>query len=265
MKAWRIFEPKKLEQVEIPHAPATGKNVKIKLSYSALSTSDRLVYTGQMTPKVYPLTIGRQGVGMVTEVGEEVTSFARGDRVVVDPYVFCEECGPCKDGRFNECMNPETYGVHEDGLLSDFAIVRYEDVFKLPERVKDTDAIFTGHVAFALNILSKLNLEKGEHLVIVGASVVGILLAQAAIYYQAVPILVDSRAERLKIAERLGVYYCINSVDEDVPKKIFSLTGGNMSETVCYLSYSDAPLSKSLELAKINGRVVIAGWSGMKH
>ena len=264
MKAWRIIEPGNLNLEEMPSRAAENKYVKVKISYSALSDTDRLIYLGQMPPKQFPITLGRLGVGMVSEIGADVTSVVRGDRVVIDPYVFCDACAPCRDGRFVDCLDLKMYGVHEDGFLADFAIVPEDDLFKLPDRVKDNDAIFAGHVAMAMNVVSKLNLEKGEHLVVMGASVVGILLAQVAMYYQAVPIIVDTRQDRLEIAEKLGIYYCVNSVNEDVQKKILSLTGGSMAEALCHMSFTDGPLSRSLEYVAPNGRVAIAGWSGTK-
>ncbi len=264
MKAWRIIEPGKLELADLPAKAASGKLVKIKLSYSALSTTDRLVFDGNMEKADFPVTLGRQGVGMVTAAGDEVTNVSRGDRVVADPYIVCGACA-CRAGRFTECVALKAYGVQEDGFLSDFALVRSDDLFKLPDRVKDQEAVFAGHTALAMNAVSKLNLEKGEHVVIVGATAVGIILAQVAMYYQAVPILVDTRADRLAIAEGLGVYYCVNSVEEDISKKIFSLTGGRMAETLCYLSFGDTQgLNRSLEYVGNCGRVAIVGWAGIK-
>jgi len=261
MKAWRIFEPGDIRLEDLPSRTAEGRNVKVKFAYSALSETDRLIYAGKLSPKEFPLTLGRQAVGMVIETGAEVTNVTRGDRVVIDPYMFCGTCARCREGRFTECLELRMYGVHGDGFLSDFAVVCADDVFKLPGRVKNPDAVFAGHIAVAVNIASKLSLEKGEHLVIMGAGVIGVILAQVAMYYQAVPILVDTRRDRLDIAEGLGVYYCINSVDEDVQKRIFSLTGGNMSETVCY---TDGTLSRGLEYAAPNGRVAILGWKNAK-
>jgi threonine dehydrogenase-like Zn-dependent dehydrogenase len=248
----------------MPGKTAEAKQVKVKLSYSATSHADKLILSGKTEPKIKPVTLGREGVGMVTETGAEVTNVARGDRVVIDPYIFCDSCASCREGKSTSCLDLRAYGMHEDGFLSDFAIVNCGDVFKLPDRVRDDEAVFSSHVALALNIMSKLKPEKGEHIVIMGAGVVGIILAQVAIYYQAVPIVVDTRGDRLKIAEDLGVYYCINSVDEDVYKKIFSLTGGSMSETMCHFSYDDINLAQSLEFLAPGGRLAIAGLSDTK-
>ena len=267
MKAWRATQKEVLKLEELPSKTAEGNFVKVKTLYSAVSDTDKMIYLGDLTPPQFPFTLGRQAVGMVTEVGEDVTNVERGDRVAIDPYVFCEDCKGCKEKKCTECTecaDIKMYGVNADGLLSDFVIVPCQDVFKLPEHVSSKDSIYLGHIALAQNIISKLDLQKGEHVVIMGASVVGIILAQIALYYQAVPIVVDTRQERLDILENLGVYYCINSVNEDVNKKIFSLTGGKNAEALVYISFAGQLLSRSLDLVMTNGKVIIAGWSGTK-
>ncbi len=83
-------------------------------------------------------------------------------------------------------------------------------MYSIPDRLKDEEAVFTEHTAMAINVISKLKIDKGEHLVIVGATSIGIILAQVAMYHQAVPIVVDMRDELLESARRAGVYYTIN-------------------------------------------------------
>ncbi|MCL2848117.1 MAG: alcohol dehydrogenase catalytic domain-containing protein [Firmicutes bacterium] len=266
MKAWRIKAEGELvlEKLE-PTAPKKSF-VKVKIMYSALSDMDGLLYSGEVLPPQYPITIGRQAVGMVTEVGEGVTNVTRGDRVVIDPYVFCDSCVICNEKeKYTDCLCLKEYGTDEDGFLSDFVIVRCEDLFKLPDRVSDEDAMFASHIATAMNIASKLSLEKGKRIAIMGGTIIGLVLAQIVLYYQAVPILVDSRTDRLEIAESLGIYYCINSTVQDVQKKIFSLTGGSLADSVVHFTASQLSLEQSLSVASFGTKVILAGWSGAKN
>lgn len=83
-------------------------------------------------------------------------------------------------------------------------VVPQSDLILLPPKVTPEEGVFIESVALAIAALDKLKLEKGEHIVIMGATGVGLILAQAALYYQAVPILVDLRRDRLELAERLG-------------------------------------------------------------
>jgi len=264
MQAWKLNQDGKIALEKIEAVSPSEGFIKVKVGYSLVSYMDVKMFEGKITPTRRPITIGHHAVGMVSEVSEGAGSVARGDRVVIDPFICCDLCDDSKDrdAKCSECTDLKMYGLHEDGLMSDFAVVRADDVYKLPERIKDEDAVFTPHVAFAVNIINKLQLDKGEHLVIVGATVVGIMLAQLALYYQAIPILVDTREERLNIAENLGVYYCINSVKEDVKKKIFTLTGGSMASAITYFPTGDNIISKCFNYASTGGRVCIGDWSG---
>lgn len=260
MKAWRVYEAGDIRCDELK-SQSVGENcVKVKITCSTISPTDKSVFEGKLSADKLPLIVGRQCVGMVTEVGENVLNVVRGDRVAVDPYGFCKQCANCKAGKQNECEKMLTYGVDEDGFMRDFVVVGSDDVYKLPDRVRDEDAAFIDHIAISLAALNKITPEKGEHIVIVGANVVGIILAQVAMYQQAVPILVDTREDKLALAEELGVYYTVNSVDSNVQKKIFSLTGGRMADSVAHIASSQLPFSLSLEYVRRGGKTVIVDW-----
>lgn len=259
MKAWRVYGPKDVRLDDMDSQPVGENCVKIKLLHSAISANDLNVYDGSVKAD-YPVIIGRHGIGMVTEVGEGVRTLARGDKVAVSPYACCHACANCLAGKTTECEKMLTFGESEDGFLRDFAVVSQDDVYMLPDRIALKDANFLEHIAMAVNTVSKLDLEKGEHIVIVGAGINGIALAQVAIYYQAVPILIDMHADKLELASKLGVYYTINSVETDPYKKIFALTGGRMAETVAYIAGGSMPFGRTLDYAAKGGRVAVVGW-----
>jgi len=253
MKVWRLHSKGTIRQEKLEPIVPCDNSVKIKTSIMSLSNIDSMLFNGDIAAAKYPIILGHQAVGVISEIGEKVTNFERGERVVLDPYVFSGNSS-------QDTALEKMYGVDKDGFLSDFIIVNKEDCFKLPDRLKDEEAIFASHVALAVNIIAKLELNKGENLVILGASVVGIILAQLALYYQAVPILVDSRAERLLLAENFGIYYTINSGAEDVNKKVLAATGGVLADAAVYLSMHDLGLSKAFECVKVQGKVVVGGW-----
>ena len=261
MKAWRLHEKEKLSLDELPAQSVGDGCVKLKTLASGISLTDTAMYTGKLPLESSPLIIGRQCVGMVTATGEGVSGLVRGDRVPADPCVCCKTCPPCKANRADECEKMICYGVNDNGFLSDFTVASANALYKLPERITDGDALFIEHIALSINAVSKLNLEKGEHIVIVGADALGIILAQVALYYQAVPILVDTDGESLALAENLGVYYTVNSVDADTMKKIFAITGGKMADCVAFVTTSRMAFGRSLEYASVGGRVALAGWT----
>ncbi|MDE7463393.1 MAG: alcohol dehydrogenase catalytic domain-containing protein [Clostridiales bacterium] len=258
MKAYRIQSPHTIGLDELAAQPVGETCVKLKNLICGIAGTDLAVYSGER-PVQYPIIPGRQCVGFVSEVGSEVTGLARGNRVVVYSHASCHTCKACKDARYYDCEKPAVFGVDDNGFLSDFSVVSADDVFAIPDRLKDEEAIFTEHTSLAINVMSRLNIEKGEHLVIVGASIVGIILAQVAMYYQAVPIVVDMHEDRLDIAKQAGVYYTVNTVEDDAGKKVLSLTGGHMADACAFMSSSTVPLANAFDYCCKNGRVAIVG------
>ncbi|MCH5155344.1 MAG: alcohol dehydrogenase catalytic domain-containing protein [Clostridiales bacterium] len=262
MKAYRIHGPHtiKLDEMDALHV---GENcIKLKNLMCGITPADIAVYDGRMQTK-YPIVPLRQCVGFVSEVGANVAGISRGQRVVAYPQASCHACKACKDAHYTECEKPRLFGVEEDGFLSDFSVVSAHDVYTIPDRISDSEAVFIEHIATALNALSRLHVEKGDQVVIMGATVDGIILAQLAMYYQAVPIMVDMHEQMLKLAQNAGVYFTVNAVDDNVCKKILALTGGHMASACAYLSDSQMSLQSAWDYTAVRGRVAIVGKNAM--
>jgi len=265
MKSWQVISPNTIELTERESVTPEFHEVKVKITRAALSVSDTLVYDGKIKNAGYPVTIGRQAVGIVAETGEDVKFAVRGNRVVLDPYLVRKECSGCQ----NDCDNCDTLrvaGVSAEGFLSDFVTVSQDAVKKLPENISDSDALFVEQTAIVSKVMHKLNLKKGDHVVIAGASVIGLIAAQSAIWHQLVPIVVDSRAENLKLAEKLGVYYCIDSSQITVNTRIKTLTGGRMADALIYCASAIVGMSHNLQsfldCVTTGGKIILAGFCG---
>lgn len=256
MKAWRIYAPGDMRKDELPAQSVGSECVKIKILKTAVTHSDNYIFEGKKQAR-FPLTLGRHCVAMVTEVGEDVKTFTRGNKVVLSPYAVCHDCDECNSGREENCERKLEYGVTEEGFFRDFAVVGANDLYGLPERVDDGEAMFLEHIATAVGIINRLALQKGEHIAIVGATVTGIILAQVAMYYQAVPVLLDLRRDRLDIAASLGVYYTVDTTESDAFKKVFSLTGGRMAEACAFMSPETMPLTRVFDFCRSKGRIAV--------
>lgn len=261
MKAYRVHSPHTMKFDEMDALPVGENCVKLKNLMCGITPTDMAVFEGKIQA-AYPVIPVHQCVGFVSEVGERVSGMQRGNRVVTYPHASCHSCKACKDSRYYDCEKPAYFGVKEDGFLSDFSVVSADDVYIIPDRIRDEEAVFIENVAIAINALSRMNVEKGSQIVIIGATVEGIILAQVAMYYQAVPIVVDMNEEMLALAQKIGVYFIINAVNEDVCKKILSLTGGHMADACAYLVDSGLPLSGACDYTAPRGKIAVIGSVG---
>ncbi|MDD7157695.1 MAG: alcohol dehydrogenase catalytic domain-containing protein [Firmicutes bacterium] len=256
MKAWKALEPESvvLEQYE---PEKVGKNeVKIKMLASSISETDILIYSGKLGMKPFPIILGRQGVGMVSEVGENVGNFKRGDRVYIRPQVYCGECSECLKGNEEKCKHAKVHGKTTDGVLRDFIVAQKNNLYKIPPYIDTQDASMLEMIALAKSAVNSLDLQVGSYVVISGASCLGLLAAQMAMSVRAVPIVLDFDEYRLRIAEKVGVYYALNISNEDVLKRIFSITSGKMAEAAVQTPPGVVAFRRLLDYVAESGKVV---------
>ena len=259
MKAWKITAPTTLKLCEEQSESVGEGNVKIRVNKCVVSKPDAQTYRSPKTD--YSVSPIGSCVGMVVEAGEGV-SLTRGNRVFVRPQHYCGECSACRSANYACCENVEYYGITRDGFARDFAVVSESDCALLPDRVDDDSAEFLDFIAIATQAMTASGVKKGEHLVISGASTLGIILGQVALHYQVVPILIDINDDYLEMGKQLGIYYTINSKKQNPAQKIFHLTGGKMAECVAHISSGEVPLTDSIKCAGKGGKIVVVGRYG---
>ena len=149
-------------------------------------------------------------------------------------------------------------GEDFDGFLCDFINVDSNKLFVLPDSVPDFEALFINHIALAISVVDKLNIQKGDYVAIVGANNFGNILSQLLIYYQAVPIVVTDNEEDFKIAKDSGIYYVLGQND-NWQKEVNTITSGRMTKSVVYISDCGIPAAKAFALASFNASVAFVG------
>jgi len=258
MKVWEISEPRRLRQVNITDAVTPEGYAKVRIIRAGLSFSDAELFEGSSRAH-YPIVPGHQAVGILSEIGENNHGLEKGQRVFINPYLPCNVCFGCLNEDYERCANMKVMGLDTQGLLRDFAVVPVENVFQLPSNVKDNDALFIEHTAIAIRIFNELGVKKGEHLAIHGASLVGVILAQVALYYQAIPILIDNNAFHLQSAQQLGIYYTIDASTEDASQRLLQLTGGRGCEKVAHMASSARTLRSALDFCGNGATLAVVG------
>ena len=195
-------------------------------------------------PKTNAVTPGHSAVAFVSEADED-SGLKLGSRVVISPYITQKEHG---------IDVVKTMGVDIDGLLSDFVCLPYENVFALPDGVSDEDAMFAEYIAMGNNVFEALDCEKGDYVVIVGASTLGLIISQLALYYQIVPILIDMDAEKLALAQKWGVAYTLNPTFDNLERRVEEITGGakaRFSRGKAWISIPQFVSSKTRETSSL--------------
>lgn len=247
MKAWHIENINDIKLVESTLQRKPGE-VKLKVSKVALSSTDIASF---MSENRDPIKVaGHSAIAHVSEADED-SGLRLGARVVISPFIENREHG---------VPTVKTMGVDCEGLLQDFVCVPYENVFPLPDGIADEEAVFTEFIAMGIKVIESLECDKGDYLVIVGASTIGLILGQLAAHYQMIPILIDLDSDKLELAEKWGIYYTLNPTYDNLERKVEEITGGRMSDAAVFAG-EGVGLNAALRLVKNEGEVVIAGYS----
>jgi putative zinc-binding alcohol dehydrogenase len=157
-----------------------SRDAVVRVTLGSICTSDLHIKHGSVPRAVPGITVGHEMVGVVEQVGADVTSVKPGDRVTVNVETFCGECFFCKHGYVNNCTDPNggwALGCRIDGGQAEYVRVPYADqgLNRIPDTVSDEQALFVGDVlatGFWAARISEITEE--DTVLIIGAGPTGI-------------------------------------------------------------------------------------------
>ena len=261
MKAIKITEPWKVGCVELEQpVPAEGEAL-IRVKAAGICGSDIGAFRGTNGLVSYPRVIGHEIAGEIVSIPENNKNGLKpGDRVVVDPYLYCGNCYPCSIGRTNCCNDLKVLGVHIDGGMAEYYTHPADMLIKIPDDMTWEQAAMAEPLTISLHGIHRGGLKAGEYCAIIGAGPIGLVAGMVAQAYGAHAILLDLVQERLDFAKTLGIEYVINSSTEDPVEKIKEITGGEMAQQVMECSGANPAVRSTLDLVSHAGRITLTGW-----
>jgi threonine dehydrogenase-like Zn-dependent dehydrogenase len=137
--------------------------------------TDAHIYSGEIHNAEPPAVLGHEIYGQVDKVGDGVEGFNSGDRVVVDPFIFCGSCENCKRGEYRFCENENFIGYQRPGGFAQYTAVPSVNVYKIDADIDVRDAVLVETLSTVLAGLSNLRPEAGCSFLLMGAGTVGLL------------------------------------------------------------------------------------------
>ena len=254
-KPWNI----EISDVQMPE-PKEGEAL-LRVKSAGICGSDIGAFRGTNGLVSYPRIIGHEIAGEVISIPENNKNGIKpGDRVIVDPYLYCGHCYPCSIGRTNCCVDLKVLGVHVDGGMAEYFCHPADMLLKVPDDMPWDIIPLAEPLTIALHGIHRLKLKAGEHIAINGAGPIGLLAAMVALHYGAEPIMIDLVKERLDFAKSLGVRYTINLREEDLVEKVSEYTNGRMAECVMEASGANSAIRATLDIVSHAGRIALTGW-----
>lgn len=260
MYAVCLQKPGAINLQEVPAAMRRPGEILIAVRSVGVCGSDIGAYRGTNPLVSYPRIIGHEIAGEVVEVEVTEPEFVVGDRVVLEPYKFCGECYPCSIGRTNCCERLNVLGVHVDGGMAEYISHPRHLLHKAPAGVPWELLPLAEPLVVSMQAVSRPRTKAGEHVVITGAGPIGLLAAQYVRVLGAIPIVLDPVAERLALAQRLGVEHVVNPTAADAVAAISRITNGRMAEVVIEASGAEGAIRGSFDYVAYAGRISLVGW-----
>ncbi len=244
--------------------PGPGQ-VIVRLHSAALNHLDLWVREGWQGLKLpLPHIPGADGAGEIEILGEGVSGWQAGDRVVINANLGCGKCQFCLSGQENRCVDWHLLGETIQGTYAEFVCVPARNLFKLPDDFDYTSAAAAGlvyHTAWH-SLITRGQLHAGETVLIVGASG-GVNTASIAIakFSGAKVIVVGSSKEKLALAESLGADVLIDrSRETDWSKSVYQANGLKGVDLVVDNIGTTFPLS--MKAARKGARILTVGNTG---
>ncbi|NGO72533.1 zinc-dependent alcohol dehydrogenase family protein [Streptomyces boncukensis] len=204
MKAALVESVGKVAVTTVPDPTPGPRDVVVKVAACGLCGTDLHILQGEFAPSL-PLVPGHEFAGEVVAAGGEVTGLAEGDRVAVDPSLYCYECRYCRTGHNNLCERWAAIGVSTAGGAAEYAVAPAANCVKLPEHIRTQDAALIEPLSCAVRGYDVLRSQLGSHVLIYGSGTMGLMMLELAKRTGAASVdVLDLNPERLATAGRLG-------------------------------------------------------------
>jgi L-iditol 2-dehydrogenase len=264
MKALLLSAYKHLEIAELPVPAAGPGEVLVRVAACGICGSDVHGYDGSSGRRIPPIVMGHEAAGKIAATGAGVTGFAEGDRVTFDSTIYCGSCGFCLRGEVNLCDNRQVLGVscgdyRRAGAFAEFVAVPARILYRLPDNLSFEEAAMLEAASVAIHAVSLAQVSTNATALVVGAGMIGLLIAQALRTVGCSRIFVaDLDDSRLKLAQEVGAHVTL-SARVAVAKELEKLTGGVGVDVALEAVGQTDSVTASVESVRKGGTVVLVG------
>jgi len=259
-----LIAPREFRIVERTlEAPAPGE-VQVRVSSVGICGSDLHAATeGAIgdTPNQYPMVLGHEPSGTVETVGEGVTGWSRGDRVALEPALYCYHCEFCRSGRHNICAkirflsNPALPGFFRERVN-----LPATNLVGVPDGLALDVATIVEPLAIAMHSMKIAAVRMGETAAVFGGGPIGLLtiaclkVAGASRIFAVEPV-----AARREMARRMGADEVFDPAKDGAAREILAATGGRGVDCALDCAAKQDSTNQAIRVTCNGGRVALTG------
>jgi L-iditol 2-dehydrogenase len=204
---------------EVPDPQPKRNELKVKIIAAGICGTDLHVMNDEFVCKP-PVVMGHEYVGVVEELGEDVSGFSKGDYVVSTTGTnTCGRCRYCREGLLMLCDQRRPLGVRINGVFAEYMTIAADLAFKVPAEIptKDEFAICEPFACVIRNVVERATVKAGDLVLVSGPGVIGLFAVQLAKLQGAYVIASGTPLDeqRLQMAKQLGADLIVSD-----PKKL---------------------------------------------
>jgi len=254
MKAMLLGAPNKVGLEEVENPTADDGNSVVRITHSGVCGTDLKIFSGGI-PANYPLIMGHEMIGEVTQAGDSASPKV-GSRVIVDPVLYCGECFHCNIGQTQLCPNGGLIGRDQDGGFAEYVAVPPKNVFAMPDKITNQEAPLIQVLTTVMHAQQMASVSINDTVVVLGLGVGGLLHVQLAKARGAKTIIGITRSKwKREVAESIGAD--ITLAPNDLTKQlVLEATNGIGADLVIESAGKLSVLAQAMDLVRLGGRVL---------
>lgn len=235
----------------------------VRVTMSSICSSDLHIKHGSVPRAVRGITVGHEMVGVVEEVGSEVTNVKPGDRVTINVETFCGECYFCRNGYVNNCSDPNggwALGCRIDGGQTEYVRVPLanQGLNHIPDSVTDSQALLVGDVlatGFWATRISEITEE--DTVLIIGTGPTGICTLLCVMLKRPKRIIVCEKSEDRRRFVREYYPEVLLTTPEECEEFVLKNSDHGGADRVLEVAGSDDTFRLAWECARPNAIVTV--------
>ena len=255
MKAMVLTAPGELVLEDVAKPARGSRDVLVRVTHSGICGTDYKIFNGSI-PVRYPRIMGHEMAGDVVDAGD--APFKPGDRVIIDPELWCGLCFHCRIGQTHLCPKGSLLGRDANGGFAEFLCAPATNVFPLPDDVDPRSAPMIQVLTTCLHAQRQVDIFPGEYAVVLGLGVTGQLHVQLAKARGATVIGVTRSADKRALAETLGADVTIPG-DEHTVERVREATEGRGPDVVIETTGVVQQLASAVNMVRSGGRILMFG------
>lgn len=230
-----------VEDVPTP-MPAEGETL-LKVIKAGICNTDLELVKGYMD---FEGILGHEFIGRVVESPKKEWM---GKRVVGEINLPCGSCEICSENDPKHCPSRKVLGIHQkDGVFAEFVAIPMENLFALPPKVTDREAIFVEPLAAAIAIFDQIQVDQKDEVLVLGDGKLGLLVAQVMQTRSANIFCVGHHPRKLALLQKRGIQTTQSSQEWDQKfDLVVEATGTSeaIEEALCFVKPKGKIIAKS--------------------